>query len=105
MRVKRRPGWPVRSEVAPANGTAARLEGKIYASWLDLIVTVRHWAGTIHGDIDSNRGRLLTVLSGRLDALQLVKGPIKRSLDRSLVARQFAECTTVFSVKYKSGAQ
>ncbi len=54
---KRRPGWPVRSEVAPANGTIVHIEERAYASWLNLIVTIRRWAGTVHGDIDNNRRR------------------------------------------------
>ncbi len=69
----------MRSEVAPANGTAARFEGKIYASWLNLIVTIRRWAGAVHGDIDSNRGRRMAILAGRLNALQLVESPITNS--------------------------
>ncbi len=77
----------MRSEVGLANGTTARLEGKIYESWLSLIVTIRRGARAVHGDIDSNRGRWLAILSGRLDALQLVQSPIKRSLDRCFIAR------------------
>ncbi len=88
----------MRSTGSRANNTTACLDRKIYASWLNLIVTIRHWAGTIHGDIDSNRRRRLTVLSGRLDALQLVKGPKKRSLDRGFIARQLADCACIFPV-------
>ena len=54
---KRRPGWPVRSEVAPANGTIVHIEERAYASWLNLIVTIRRWAGAIDDDVHSNRAR------------------------------------------------
>ena len=64
--------------------SAARLDRKIYGSWLSLIVTIRRWAGAVHGDIDGNRGRRMAILSGRLDALQLVQSPKKS--DRSIAA-------------------
>ncbi len=52
--------WNIVGEALVAdNGssTAARLDRKIYASWLSLIVTIRRWAGAVHGDIHSNRRR------------------------------------------------
>ncbi len=47
----------------------------------------------------------MAIQSGRLDALQLVESPIKRSLDRGFIARQLADRACVFRVLLESDTE
>ena len=60
--------------------------GKIRESWLDLIITIRRWIGTIHGNINSKLGGVSHFL---------------RPLERSSRKRQVAlpDCTENYETK------